>query len=61
MYTVNTDMHSPFVISQNDPRPLYQQVKDQLRHRVAIGVLKPMRTRAVATPLIPDAMGISRV
>ena len=34
-------MHSPFVISQNDPRPLYQQVKDQLRHRVAIGVLKP--------------------
>jgi len=38
---VNTDMHSPFVISQNDPRPLYQQVKDQLRHRVAIGVLKP--------------------
>ena len=34
-------MHSPLVISQNDPRPLYQQVKDQLRHRVAIGVLKP--------------------
>ena len=41
VYTVNTNMHSPFVISQNDPRPLYQQVKDQLRHRVAIGVLKP--------------------
>ncbi len=34
-------MHSPFVISQADPRPLYQQVKDQLRHRVAVGVLKP--------------------
>ena len=34
-------MHSPFVISQTDPRPLYQQVKDQLRHRIAVGVLKP--------------------
>jgi GntR family transcriptional regulator len=33
-------MHSPFVISQTDPRPLYQQVKDQLRHRIAVGVLK---------------------
>jgi GntR family transcriptional regulator len=40
VYTVNTDMHSPFVISQTDPRPLYQQVKDQLRHRIAVGVLK---------------------
>lgn len=40
MYTVNTDMHSPFVISQTDPRPLYQQVKDQLRHRIAVGELK---------------------
>jgi GntR family transcriptional regulator len=34
-------MHSPFVISQADPRPLYQQVKDQLRHRIAVGVLQP--------------------
>jgi len=33
-------MHSPFVISQTDPRPLYQQVKDQIRHRVAVGELK---------------------
>jgi GntR family transcriptional regulator len=33
-------MHSPFVISQTDPRPLYQQVKDQLRHRIAVGELK---------------------
>jgi len=29
------------VISQTDPRPLYQQVKDQLRHRIAVGELKP--------------------
>lgn len=40
MYTVNTDIHSAFVISQTDPRPLYQQVKDQLRHRIAVGELK---------------------
>lgn len=33
-------MHSPLVISQADPRPLYQQIKDQLRHRVAVGELK---------------------
>ena len=41
VYTVNTDKHSGFVISQTDPRPLYQQVKDQLRHRIAVGELKP--------------------
>lgn len=41
MYTVHTDRHSLFVISQTDPRPLYQQVKDQLRHRIAVGELKP--------------------
>ena len=41
VYTVNTDMHSSFVISQTDPRPLYQQVKDQLRHRIAVGALQP--------------------
>jgi GntR family transcriptional regulator len=33
-------MHSPFLISQADPRPLYQQIKDQLRHRIAVGELK---------------------
>lgn len=36
-----TDNHNPYVISQTDPRPLYQQVKDQLRHRIAVGELKP--------------------
>jgi GntR family transcriptional regulator len=33
-------MHSQFLISQTDPRPLYQQVKDQIRHRIAVGELK---------------------
>lgn len=44
MYTVNTDNHSGaalVVISQADPRPLYLQVKEQLRHRIAVGDLKP--------------------
>ncbi len=41
VYTVHTDVHSPLVISQTDPRPLYLQVKDQLRHRIAVGELKP--------------------
>lgn len=43
MYTVNTDRHSSsaslVVISQADPRPLYLQVKEQLRHRIAVGDL----------------------
>ena len=37
---VNTEMHSGFVISQTDPRPLYLQIKEQIRHRVAVGELK---------------------
>jgi len=44
VYTVNTDHHSqaPLVtISQADPRPLYLQVKEQLRHRIAVGELPP--------------------
>ena len=44
MYTVDTKQHSltpqPLVvISQADPRPLYLQVKEQLRHRIAVGDL----------------------
>ena len=34
-------MHSSYVISQTDPRPLYLQVKEQIRHRIAVGELKP--------------------
>jgi len=34
-------MHSDFVVSQTDPRPLYRQIKEQIRHRIAVGVLKP--------------------
>lgn len=41
MYTVNTDRHSLVTISQADPRPLYLQVKEQIRHRIAVGELAP--------------------
>jgi GntR family transcriptional regulator len=41
VYTVHTDVHSPLIISQTDPRPLYLQVKEQIRHRIAVGELKP--------------------
>jgi GntR family transcriptional regulator len=41
VYTVNTDRHSLVQISQADPRPLYLQVKEQIRHRIAVGELKP--------------------
>ena len=34
-------MRSVFVVSQSDPRPLYLQIKDQIRYRIAVGDLKP--------------------
>ena len=34
-------MHSPLIISQTDPRPMYLQIKEQIRHRVAVGDWKP--------------------
>ena len=30
-------MHSGLTISQADPRPMYLQIKEQIRHRVALG------------------------
>jgi GntR family transcriptional regulator len=33
-------MHSTFIISQTDPRPMYLQIKEQIRHRIAVGELK---------------------
>jgi GntR family transcriptional regulator len=48
-------MHIPIQISQTDPRPMYLQIKEQLRHRIAVGELKSgdeipsIRALAVAT------------
>lgn len=48
-------MHIAIQISQTDPRPMYLQIKEQLRHRIAVGDLKAgdeipsIRALAVAT------------
>src|ERR1700754_3126720 len=34
-------MHSGLTISQADPRPMYLQIKEQIRHRVALGDWAP--------------------
>ena len=34
-------MHSPLTISQADRRPMYLQIMDQIRHRIAIGEWLP--------------------
>ena len=41
VYTVYTDMHSDVAISQADPRPMYLQIKEQIRHRIAVGDWQP--------------------
>ena len=37
VYTVHTQMDSAFVISQADKRPIYLQIMEQIRQRVAVG------------------------
>lgn len=34
-------MHSPLSISQTDPRPMYLQIMEQIRHRIAVGDWPP--------------------
>ena len=36
-------MHSGFVLSQTDPRPMYLQIMEQVRQRIAIGDWQPGR------------------
>ena len=37
MYTQYVDIHSEFIISQTDPRPMYLQIMEQIKQRIAIG------------------------
>jgi GntR family transcriptional regulator len=37
VYTQYRDMHSELVISQSDGRPMYLQIMEQIRQRVAVG------------------------
>lgn len=41
VYTVYMTMHSWITISLGDPRPLYLQVMEQIKRRVAVGDLEP--------------------
>ncbi len=41
MYTQYTDMHSDIVISQSDGRPMYLQIMEQVKQRVAVGEWAP--------------------
>src|SRR5277367_6260723 len=36
-YTQYIEMHSDIVISQSDGRPMYQQIMEQIKQRVAVG------------------------
>lgn len=41
MYTQYSHMHSDLVISQSDGRPMYLQIMEQIRQRVAVGEWVP--------------------
>ena len=57
-------MHTSLIISQTDPRPMYLQIKDQIRHRVAAGDWKPGEEipsiRALAASLQVSVITIKR-
>ena len=37
MYTVYTEMDGAFTISQSDKRPMYLQIMEQIKQRIAVG------------------------
>jgi GntR family transcriptional regulator len=57
-------MHSGLTISQADPRPMYLQIKEQIRHRIAVGDWKPGHEvpsiRALAIDLRVSVITIKR-
>jgi DNA-binding transcriptional regulator YhcF (GntR family) len=57
-------MHSGLTISQADPRPMYLQIKEQIRHRIAVGDWKAGREvpsiRALAIDLRVSVITIKR-
>jgi len=57
-------MHSGLTISQADPRPMYLQIKEQIRHRIAVGDWKSGQEvpsiRALAIDLRVSVITIKR-
>lgn len=41
MHSVHINMHTMLTISQADPRPMYLQIMEQMKHRVAVGDWPP--------------------
>lgn len=37
VYTVHTQMHGTFIIYQTDKRPMYLQIMEQIKERIAVG------------------------
>ena len=58
------DMHSGLLISHADPRPMYLQIMEQIRHRIAIGDWQPgyelPSIRALAAALQVSVITIKR-
>ena len=64
VHTVYIDMHNMLTISQADRRPMYLQITEQIRHRVAVGDWLPGQEipsiRALAVELRVSVITIKR-
>ena len=64
MYTQYVQMNSSFIISQSDGRPMYLQIMEQVRQKVAVGDWKPGETipsiRALAVELQVSVITVKR-
>ena len=63
-HTVYIDMHNVLTISQADGRPMYLQIMEQIRHRVAVGDWLPGQEmpsiRALAVDLRVSVITVKR-
>src|SRR5690606_8463541 len=64
VHTVYIDMHNVLTISQADRRPMYLQIMEQIRHRVATGDWQPGQEipsiRAMAIDLRVSVITVKR-
>lgn len=64
VHSVNIDMHTILTISQADRRPMYLQIMEQIRHRVAVGDWAPGQEipsiRALAVDLCVSVITVKR-
>jgi len=64
VYTQYVQMNSSIIISQSDGRPMYLQIMEQVRQKVAVGEWKPGETipsiRALAVELQVSVITVKR-